>query len=249
MSKKIRITVFVLSAAVFVFSAYKLVSVYSEYQKGEALYDSVANKAVNTAFAENTNVNAPPITVDFDALLAENPDVVGWIYCEDTPINYPIVQSDDNDYYLHRMLDGNYSSVGTPFMDYRSNEDYSDLNTIIYGHNMKNSSMFGVLPEYSEQDYYDKHSQMWLFTPEHTYKIELLAGFVTSADSEIYQLLETEDELSQYITESIEQSTFKSKYSADADRVITLSTCSYEYEDARYVLVGKIGETDELQNR
>ena len=83
--------------------------------------------------------------VDFSLLKQENEDIVGWIYCEGTPISYPVVQSGDNQYYLHRLINGEYNIAGSIFMDYRNNAELEDNNTIIYGHNMKNNTMFGYL--------------------------------------------------------------------------------------------------------
>lgn len=99
-----------------------------------------------------------PIKVDFERLQEENKDIIAWLYCPDTEINYPVVQSKDNEYYLRRLLDGTWNIAGTLFMDYRNAADCSDLHTIIYGHNMKNNTMFGSLPKYSKQEYYEEHS-------------------------------------------------------------------------------------------
>lgn len=88
--------------------------------------------------------------INFDILKSKNKDIVAWIYSEGTQINYPIVQSKDNDYYLRRLLDGTYNQGGTIFMDYRNNKNFEDYNTIIYGHNMKNNTMFGTLINYKK---------------------------------------------------------------------------------------------------
>lgn len=180
-----------------------------------------------------------PIAVDFDALWETNQDVVGWLYCEDTPINLPLVQAEDNDYYLHRLMDGTYNSAGTLFVDCRNAGDFSDKNTILYGHNMKNKEMFGTLSNYRGQSYYEAHPIMWLLTPEETFQVALIAGYVTASDSKIYSFGLTEEDVSALVEESIKQSTFQSGFqAAQADRYVTLSTCSYEYDNARYVLIG-----------
>lgn len=158
--------------------------------------------------------------------------MVGWIYCEDTPINFPVVQAEDNDYYLRRLIDGTWNSSGTLFVDYRNADDFSDSNTIIYGHNMKNKGMFGTLPNYKEQSYYDDHPLMWLLTPDGNYKVELIAGYVTSSTSEIYSFGQTEEEVFALAEQSIEKSTFTSDFQVlQGDRFVTLSTCSYEYDN------------------
>ena len=91
--------------------------------------------------------------VDFESLRESGPDIIGWLNLPDTVINYPVTQTDDNEYYLHHLYDGTYNKVGCLFADYENKADFSDRNTIIYGHNMRDGSMFAVLNEYDEQSY------------------------------------------------------------------------------------------------
>ena len=99
-------------------------------------------------------------------------------------MNYPVTQTDDNEYYLHHLYDGTYNKVGCLFADYENAADFSDRNTIIYGHNMRNGSMFAAFNEYAEQSYFDTHKQMYLVTPEGGYVVELFAAFTAkSAES------------------------------------------------------------------
>lgn len=200
--------------------------------------------SVDPASSEEALPPPPPIQVDFDALCAQNEDVVAWIYCPDTPINYPVVQSSDNAYYLHRLLDGRKNAAGTLFMDYRNAEDLSDWNSVIYGHNMNNDSMFGSLQDYRDQAYADAHPEIFLLTPEKNYTITVLAGFVTPSDTALYNALSPdEEEQSRLIEGWLESSDFSSGIEpAPEDRFVTLSTCSYAYSDARYVLVGVLNE-------
>ena len=183
-----------------------------------------------------------PIDVDFEVLLSKNQDIVAWIYCPDTPINYPIVQAEDNEYYMHRLLDGNNSYPGTLFMDFRNSSDFSDWNSVIYGHNMRNDSMFGTLPDYKKKSYFESHREIYLLTPEYDYVINVLAGFVTPNNSELYNALRPEDaEKERLLKNWLDSSILASEdYPASEDRMITLSTCSYEYENARFVLVGSL---------
>ena len=182
---------------------------------------------------------APPIQVDFNLLCNQNQDVIAWLYCPDTPINYPVVQAADNDFYLRRLLDGSYNTAGTLFMDFRNSDDFSDWNSIIYGHNMKNDSMFGTLSDYKAQSYFEEHPVMYLLTPEQNYKINLLAGFVTPANSELYSAFNPSvEERESLVKEWMNASDFDSaSILASEYNLITLSTCSYEYSNARYVIV------------
>lgn len=239
----IRTALFLLLLILF-FCSFRLCEYAYEGIQHYSTVSSLKKEAVvyisNDKTSNNTNKNEP-IKVDFSALQKKNKDIVAWIYCDGTYINYPIVQSKDNEYYLHRLVDGSYNSNGTLFIDCNNLSDFSDFNTIVYGHNMRSGAMFGSLEKYKKQSYYDKHPTMTLFTPNGTYIIELFAGFVTSDTSEIYTQELNEDNFSSFINNSISKSTFTSDTDIKSiDRIITLSTCSYEYENARYVLLGSL---------
>lgn len=243
MRKAIRIIIAVIASVLIAFSAYKLITIYLDYKKGTDTYNEVASTVVTFTNEISTEDTDLPITVDFDELKKINPDVIGWLYCKDTQINYPVVQTDNNEYYLHNMINGEYNFAGTLFVDYRCEKDFAGLNTIIYGHNMKNGSMFGDLPKYKAQDYYDAHPTMWLLTPDKTYKVELLSGQVTASDSDAYDIISKREDLTKYLENAVSQSFFKTDSSVDdAEKIITLSTCSYEYENARFVVIGKLVE-------
>lgn len=233
---------------ILVYSLLQIVSILHNYFEGAKTYDHLI-KAIVTANTidssdDKTELEQAPIKVDFENLLKMNADVVGWIYCENTPINYPLLQSTDNNYYLRRMIDKNYNIAGSVFMDYRCQSDLSSLNTIIYGHNMKNDTMFGTLTDYKEQSYYDEHSILWLLTPKQNYKIDLIAGYVTPSTSDVYKDFYNQNELDKQINASVNKSTFVSGINIlEVDRIVTLSTCSYEYSNARYVLIGSLKET------
>ncbi len=183
-----------------------------------------------------------PITVDFDALLSENEDIAGWLYCEDTNINYPVVQGKDNDYYLHHTYDRKESRAGAIFVDAENRPQFADSNTIIYGHHMKNGSMFARLADFADQEYFDAHPVMWLLTPEQTYQVELLGGYLTTAGSDSYTIFTGEcEEFEDYLSEVITASDVQAEMQMPPDgRYIMLSTCEYDFEDARYVLHGRL---------
>lgn len=239
MRKVIRTIVLIVSVAAFCFAAYKLYGYYSEMHRGEKSVDEL----IDTAVTENVEREKAPISVDFSALQEKNSDIIAWLYSADTPINYPVVQSDDNNYYLRRLTDGTYNTNGTLFMDFRDAADFSGFNTIIYGHRMKSKAMFGTLPGYLEQEYYEQHPTMYLLTPDKSYKLELVSCFILRSDSDIYAPMETDEEKAEFLDKITEQSTFKTntEYSIN-DRFVCLSTCTYEFENARLMVVGKLVE-------
>ena len=252
MKRKIFLVITIIFAGIFAVSAFMLYRTIHGYQEAKAIYSDLRVRYVTPAKpkveqgssgAEEPKETAP-VSVDFDALLADCGDVVGWLYSEDTPIDYPVVQSYDNDYYLRRDLSGNYLNNGTLFVDFRCAPVGKGQNYIIYGHNMKDGSMFGTLPKYKGGDYFSEHPVLYYLTPEKDYKIELFAAMVTSSDSESYTPeFGDAEEFEAYLQRVIEKSTFTSDVAVTGeDHVITLSTCSYEFGNARYVMLGKLTE-------
>ena len=178
--------------------------------------------------------------VDFAALRSKNSDVIGWIYGPGTVINYPVVKGTDNEFYLTHMFDGRENKCGSIFMDSLNEADFSNANSILHGHHMKNGTMFASLMKYESQSYYDSHPVFWLTTPEKSYRVEIFSGFVTSVDSEVWQLsFATEEEHQKWLDKMVADSAFESEIKPSVnDHILTLSTCSYEYDDARFVVLG-----------
>ena len=182
-----------------------------------------------------------PITVDFELLQKENPEIIGWIYSEGTQINYPVLQAEDNDKYLHTLTDGRYASGGSIFMDCDAKPDLSEFNTVIYGHNMKTGAMFGTIDLYKKQQYYDEHKRLFYYTPDNIYLAEPVAGIVTNTESTLYRKAVNKEAKEEFLSYITEYSTFKSDAVPDLrSRYIVLSTCSYEYDDARYLLICRL---------
>jgi len=261
MRKTIRSILAIAASAILLYGGVNLISYILETQQSATLNHDLAQLAVavRKTSPEPTETNPSteppaetepeeiyldeeaPITVDFDVLLEHSADIVGWLYCEDTPINLPVVQGQDNEYYLNRMYDGTGNGSGTLFIDYRSPRDFTGSNTVIYGHNMKNRSMFGTLANYKRQEYYEEHPVLWLLTPERNYKVKLLAGIVTPDDADVYAYDLTDLEAYYMVRKAISDSTFESSaIPQKSDRYLTLSTCSYEFSNARYVVIGRL---------
>lgn len=238
----------VLLAGILCFCGYQLYKFYREYHKGTSTYEKIREEAVKPDDTDNDINNSTddppmkvPITVDWNKLKAINPDVVGYIYCEGTRISYPVLQGDDNDQYLHHLMDGTYNFSGSIFMDCDAKPDLSDKKTLIYGHHMKNGSMFAALHQYRDQRFYKEHSYMWYLTPTASYRLDLIAGYVVQPDDRVYQEdFKSQEEMEEFLSNARIKSDFKTKtpHVTDAPRhVIILSTCSYEYKNARYIVL------------
>lgn len=238
MKKIIRFLLGVTACGVLLYAGAHLAEYVRESGESKALRENLIEEAVSPC---SDPTEKAPITVDFSALEKENADIIAWLYCEDTPIHLPIVQGRDNSYYLQHLFDGTRNSSGTLFADDRNSGDFSDSNTIIYGHSMKNKEMFGSLSAYREQAYFDEHRTMWLLTPQGVYRVELVAGYVTQTTSDVYTFPQSAEEVYALVLSAAEQSTFDADIAfTKTDRFLTLSTCSYEYDNARYVLIGRL---------
>ena len=236
-----------------------------EYQKGDDSYDTLAKlvkedlgespdpsgsdgsnnedgDAADSAASENTGEES---TQDINLELAKqlNSDITAWLYCPDTVIDYPVCHGDDNSYYLTHLADGTYNRNGCLFVDYKNSSDFSDDNTIIYGHHMASGKMFASLIKYKDQDYYEDHPIMYLTTEEGNYKIELFSGYVTEIGSSAYTMnFGTAKERTEWLKEISNKSDFTANAMtiSSKDRIITLSTCAYDFQNARYVVHGKL---------
>ncbi len=183
----------------------------------------------------------PDLQVDFKSLRAVNPEIVAWLSIDGTNIDYPVAQHSDNDYYLHHLFTGEWNSSGCLFMDCHNQSDFSGRHTIIYGHHMDNGTMFQNLMGYKDQSYYDEHPNAQLFTPGGTYTVEFFAGYVSGVDGDAWQVnFASNAEFGEWLDSAKNKSLFESHVTPTAaDRIVTLSTCSYEFYNARFVLHGR----------
>ena len=255
-NRPFKTAVFLILFAVFMFSLFQVLKIYCDYKRVDDSYAELQGKYVKVMEEDllpldtNSVTLKPEVTeepfagldIDFAALLSRNSEVKGWLYCPDTVINYPVVQAKDNEKYLHGDIDGEYLKSGTLFVDARNGALTDDLNYIIYGHNMKNGSMFGPLMKYKDPAYYEEHPLLYYFTPEGDYVLELFAGLVIDGDDPLYHLsAEQQENFLALISEYRRRSTFASQVQIGrSDTIVTLSTCSYEREDARYVVLARL---------
>lgn len=189
----------------------------------------------------------PPIEVDCKGLKERNPDFAGWLYVGGEDISYPVVHYTDNDYYLHRTFEGTENFAGTLFIECQNKPDFTDANTLIYGHNMKDRSMFGNLKFlYYNQDY-QKDDTFWILTEDHAYKYKIFSMQVTQLDSDVYTLFyDTSEEFMNYISARAAESLVPlqpEEYDAGS-HIVTLSTCTTADTPERFVVQGiLVGES------
>lgn len=253
--------VLVLLLGVLVFSSVKIITYLKDQKNAQASQDNMNNEFVQptpTPDPDNgedtdkdkdkdkTEVVSQPEhkgKIDFAAMQEKYPDVVGWIYGANTGLDWPIVQTaeEGGEYYLYRDIDGKDNKNGTVFLDWRCASDFSTQNNMIYGHNMKTGLMFAPLIKYKSQAFFDAHPYLYLYTPSQTYKVHLFAGMETPHDSEVYSY----NLSSSYLQECINSSTFNSGLGVPTGNILTMSTCDYDYANARYVLLGELEAIDD----
>lgn len=264
MKKTIRTVVLLIFLTGAVFCGYQIYSIWAEYHTSEVLYQDIQQYMTYQEETHPTKM-LPTITettpkaetqpqatepqrvypsIDFQALQQINKDTVAWICIEGTNINYPVVQGADNRHYVSTMIDGTPNGSGSIFLDYRNKPDFSDPHTILYGHNMQNGSMFHDICNYKDPDFYASYPTGLLMTPDGNYYFEIVSAYVASLADSAWQIEFVDDtDLYDWVSASVERSAFVSPIQPQpGDRIITLSTCSYEFNDARFVLVGILRE-------
>ena len=177
--------------------------------------------------------------VDFAQLQNINPEVIGWIRVGSVNISYPVAQAKDNDYYLHRTFKKVDNFAGCIFENCNNSPFFTDQNTIIYGHNMKNGSMFGQLKKFKEQETFDKNPYFWMFTKDFIYQYRIFSSSIVSKIGDPYITRFSDEDFQKFIEKSISSSEIKCgdvSVTTD-DRIMTLSTCTVD-DATRRILQG-----------
>lgn len=253
--KKINIvtnTILVLAIAVFLFSSYKLYTIYSEYNKGDKEYESIMEEVITLETSEEKDESKTEtktvFKVDFEKLQSMNKEVVGWIrFDKPEKISYPIVQAEDNDKYLKRTVEGKKNTAGSIFMDAYNASNFTDKNTFIYGHNMKNGSMFGQLRKYKSIDFYKENPFFYIYTPDgKETKYQVYAVCIVEDTSKSYTKFYADDnEYLKYLEYIKSISRYDTGIEVTAQsQLISLSTCTNVTETQRLLVHGvKVEET------
>ena len=268
----IRLIVMLAALAVFLYSGYTLYGFYKEYKKSSDEYDnlensyavdqeqesenidnledddalqSISGQEVRTVLEDGEEKTLPVLKnpIDFTQLLSVNSDIVGWLRIRALDISYPVVQGKDNDYYLHRTFEKTDNFAGCLFVNSYNMGDFTDQNTIIYGHNMKNGSMFGKLKNFSDPEVSKKSRYFWIFTPDFIYQYRIFSASVVDKTGLTYQISFTDDEFDQFISRAYSNSVVDNQgvTVTKEDRIVTLSTCTGD-DSTRFVVMGKLAQ-------
>ncbi len=242
------------SAVLILISVVTLVSTCFEYRRSEEIYidvndeyvdenSEIADEMANAEDGTSSATNAEDTwwkdaSVDVAGLSAEYPDVVGWIYFENEDISYPIMYSGDNSKYLGTAYTGQKAKAGAIFIDGESTPDFSDPHSLIYGHNMRDLSMFGRLKFYkTDASYYDEHQYFQVFTKDGVYRYQIFAYEEVPDSHDVFWVYGQEPEGMDTLLKEIEQGSYRKTgvNPTEGDHIITLATCTSK-EDRRLIV-------------
>lgn len=265
MSNRIWKIILAVSLIIVVVSGINVFRLSREYQKGINEYEKLeqyvsleknptekpAKNQQAQDVQEEEQESRIPVSVDvkYDELKGINEDFVGWLYYEPLEISYPIVRGNDNDYYTQYTFENVKNSSGAIFMDFLNRKDYSDFNTIIYGHNMRNGTMFGSLKKLlNDQEIIEENPYYYIFTEDKAYMYEIFAVYITTADSKTYDLIENEEGGEEYLNFIDETAVYRSdKEVTVSDRITTLSTCHGLHSNNRTIVHGVLIAEEDRQ--
>lgn len=232
-----------MGAAIFcLFMAYQY---WQKYQNANKTYDEMKDEYTE----EKDGPQGKWLDIDWKKLQKQNPDIVGWIYME-SGANYPIVQGKTNQQYLHKDPYGNYSINGSIMLNCDNHKDFMDKNTVIYGHNMRNGSMFGMNKKYLDKSYANKHKNFYVFTPKGRFWYKIYQTHIVYDATDIYRISFKDDkDFSKWLEDRSKSSESKiGKQAVLEDRVATLSTCTSN-GTKRYVIQGYMKEFETYDHK
>lgn len=237
--------VLIVAVCVFVFSLCQLAMMLVPYYSGGLEYNKIKDLAITVE--KNADDELDIFRVDFDALLKENEDTAAWIRFEQPEIiSYPVVKSADNEEYLTKTFTANDNKLGTIFIDMRNSRDFSDKNTMIYGHNLKvGGEMFSQLTEYADEAFCTEHPYFYIYTPDkklRTYRI-FSAGVVKDTADNYKLSYASDEEFEAYIQLCRDSSNYYVDVPVNRDsRIVSLSTCTNVRDDERFLVQGVLIE-------
>lgn len=240
--------VFWIAVAVFVCALIALGIIGWSYWSASNRYSEIADQAFERPTEKTTLAD---MTVDWDMLRKINPDIVGWIYIPGTVVNYPVVQTTDNEKYLNTNFDGATglaTGCGTIFLDCDDSKDLTDDNEIIYGHHRNDGTMFAPLADFADQDTFDAHRYIYFLTPEKNYKLKTFSLVrTTGTDPLAISGFSSAQEMAKYVKDKEDNSLVTPSEGfpkpSSVKHIFTFATCDYNEENGRAVLFSYVAKT------
>ncbi|MGX7327901.1 class B sortase [Enterococcus bulliens] len=240
--KSIRIILLLIANIVLIFSCSQLFLYKWQIHQNKEKLQSVQNIYKKPKIKQSIPLDEE-IRPVFQQLHNINPDISGWLTIPGTTIDFPVLHTTDNEFYLSHNYKKEQTIAGSVFKDYRNQNEFFDQNTILYGHYMKNQQMFGALDAYMAESFFKEHPSFDYDTPSLSYTVKIFAVYDTTTDFNYIQTkFSSENEFSAYLNQIKKLSWYTSNVSVDEnDRILTLSTCDLDYStNGRFVIQGKL---------
>lgn len=227
MKKTLKFLINLTLICTLIYSGYNIYSKLSEYKKADNIYNDIRDSVPN----ENKHSTLTKVNTDYRL----------WLNIENTNIDYPVVQGIDNDFYLTHDFNKNPLASGSIFMDYKNDFD-KDKSIIIYGHHMKNKTMFQELANFKDENFFKNNNIISIEHKDKTYTYEVFSTYVADLSKDYLKThFENDDEYTDYLNYILRRSLFSSDIKLTSkDKIITLYTCSYEFKDARTIVHAKL---------
>lgn len=232
--------IFLICIGIIIFTAPKLFSLIKGYKKSSNDYSKIRKTFTESQTDKNEKISTN-FEIDFESLTVANPDTIGWIkFDKPEEINYPLLHCDNNEKYLHAGFDGSYNRCGSIFMDSRNSSDFSDKNSIIYGHNMWDKTMFSKLALYENKKFFKENPNFYIYLPTGNKMIcHVFAAAIVDENSDIYDMIFDESPDNSNFIDAIEDIQL---YDTDTkisknSKLVTLSTCRKDDREKRFILV------------
>lgn len=262
-TKHILILVFIISFGMFIYQQIQTRRAANTYEQAE----SIASETTTTVVETTTTTEAPETTPEetkplvwqeapieddpymeelaeknLESLREVNPDVLGWIVIPDTQVDYPIMDGEDNQYYLEHTWDKKSSIAGSIFLEHLNHSDLRDFNTILYGHRMLNGSMFGSLKYYNTNDYFEKHPYVYILDDAGVHRYEIFSAYTAPVDGATFVYgFRTEESMQYFLDYCMEKSVINTGVTPTLDdKVLTLVTCTGKGYEARWVVQARL---------
>lgn len=242
----------IICACVFVFAAFKLVSILLEYKKGNDIYDNIEgnileDKPVNITIGDDNQDVTVPFVYNHQALLNINPDGLGFLYVPSVDIRLPIAQTTDNDFYLTHTFDKTYNGNGCLFVDYRITNKLKANHVLIYGHNMNSGAMFGSLSRYETPSFYQTEGNdvFYIYTEDVIRKYKIFTVYITDPISDTFTFnFSNLAGLREYAKNVQAQSLYNTGVDiTNTTQIVTFSTCTNNSKQRLIVSGTYVGES------
>ena len=231
---KFRLVVVLICIAIIIYESYCLYRDNKQYHIADSEYSNLADDTITMGDSDDLPEGAtyPPLYIDYNQLKSINDDYVGWLYFPYFGINYPVVHETEINEYIHKTFDGTVNKSGCLFTDVLSDPDFNGMHDIIFGHNMRNGSMFGKLKQLAQSENRDaiaENPYIYIYTDTNVYQYEVFAFYITKVGSDAYSVVTDDEEYDEFVNFISTHTAYAKPDDLDlSDRpsILTLSTCS-----------------------